>query len=89
MTEYYIYDATNVRLRELSLTYALPERWMQQTVIFQNVHFSVMARNLFFIYKKAPFDPDLVLSTGNDNQAIDSYGMPTTRSIGFYVRCTF
>ncbi|WP_419546011.1 SusC/RagA family TonB-linked outer membrane protein [Odoribacter laneus] len=89
VTEYYIYDATNVRLRELSLTYALPERWMQKTGIFQNVHFSVMARNLFFIYKKAPFDPDLVLSTGNDNQAIDSYGMPTTRSIGFYVRCTF
>ena len=33
-------------------------------------------------YKKAPFDPDLVLSTGNDNQGIDVYGMPTTRSLG-------
>ena len=89
VTEYYIYDATNIRLRELSLTYSLPEKWMEKTGCFRNVYFSVIARNLFFIYKKAPFDPDLVLSTGNDNQAIDSYGMPTTRSIGFYVRCTF
>ena len=35
-----------------------------------------------FISKKAPFDPDAVLSTGNDNQGIDVFGMPTTRSLG-------
>ena len=35
------------------------------------------------------FDPDLVLSTGNDNQGIDVYGMPTTRSWGFSLKCEF
>ena len=42
-----------------------------------------------FLYKKAPFDPDLVLSTGNDNQGIEVFGMPTTRSLGFTVKCEF
>ena len=36
-----------------------------------------------------PFDPDLVLSTGNDNQGIDVYGMPTVRSIGFNIKLEF
>ena len=50
---------------------------------------SFSGRNLFFFYKKAPFDPDLVLSTGNDNQGIEVYGMPTTRSWGFSLKCEF
>lgn len=85
VTEHYIYDATNIRLRELSLGYALPKRWVNQWNI-RDIHLSFVARNLFFLYKKAPFDPDLVLSTGNDNQAIEAYGMPTTRSMGFSLR---
>ena len=49
----------------------------------------INARNLCFLYKKAPFDPDLVLSTGNDNQGIEVFGMPTTRSLGFTLTCEF
>lgn len=89
VTEYYMYDATNFRLRELSLAYTLPKRWMEKTRVFKEVQLAFVARNLFFIYKNAPFDPDLILSTGNDNQAIDSYGMPTTRTTGFNLRVTF
>ncbi len=89
VTEYYMYDATNIRLRELSVGCKLPSEWMEKSKVFKNVHLSFVARNLFFIYKKAPFDPDLVLSTGNDNQGIEVYGMPTTRSMGFNLRCEF
>lgn len=89
VTEYYMYDATNFRLRELSLAYTLPKRWMEKTRVFKEVQLAFVARNLFFIYKNAPFDPDLILSTGNDNQAIDTYGMPTTRTTGFNLRVTF
>jgi len=88
-TEYYMYDATNIRLRELSLSYQLPVSWMEKTKILKNAQLSFIARNLFFFYKKAPFDPELVLSTGNDNQGIDVYGMPTTRSWGFSLKCEF
>ena len=89
VTEYYMYDATNFRLRELALGYTFPKRWMDATKFFRDVQLAFTARNLFFIYKKAPFDPDLILSTGNDNQAIEVYGMPTTRSMGFSLRVMF
>ena len=89
VTEYYMYDATNLRLRELALGYTFPKRWMEATKFFRDVQLAFTARNLFFIYKEAPFDPDLILSTGNDNQAIEVYGMPTTRSMGFSLRVMF
>ena len=89
-TEYYMYDATNIRLRELSLGYSLPQSWLAKAGgAFKDVQLSFVARNLFFISKKAPFDPDAVLSTGNDNQGIDVFGMPTTRSLGFNIKFTF
>ena len=89
VTEYYMYDATNIRLRELSLSYSLPAKWLVKTRCLKSAKVSFIARNLFFIYKKAPFDPDLILSTGNDNQGIEVFGMPTTRSLGFNVKCEF
>ena len=89
VTEYYMYDATNIRLRELAMSYALPQRLMRRTRVFSGMTVSLVARNLFFIYNAAPFDPDLVLSTGNDNQGIDVYGMPTVRSFGFNIKLEF
>ena len=86
VTEYYMYDATNLRLREV---YTFPKKWMQKTKVLKDLQLAFVARNLCFLYKKAPFDPDLVLSTGNDNQGIEVFGMPTTRSLGFTVKCEF
>lgn len=89
ITEYYMYDATNIRLRELSLSYNFPSKYLQKTKIIQTAQLSFVGRNLFFFYKNAPFDPDAVLSTDNNCQGIDVYGMPTTRSLGFNIKVTF
>lgn len=43
---------------------------MQKTKVLKDLQLAFVARNLCFLYKKAPFDPDLVLSTGNDNQEL-------------------
>lgn len=88
-TEYYMYNATNIRLRELSVGYSFPRKWISKTKILQQLQLSFMARDLFFIYKDAPFDPDVVLSTNNNNQGIDIFGMPSTRSFGFNLKVTF
>ena len=64
VTEYYMYDATNLRLREVSLSYNFSKKWIQKTKVLKDVQLSFVARNLCFLYKKAPFDPDLVLSAG-------------------------
>lgn len=88
-TEYYMYSATNIRLRELSLSYSLPQSLLAKTGFIKTADISFIGRNLFFFHKKAPFDPDAVLSTGNSNQGIDVFGMPTTRNIGFNLKLTF
>ena len=82
----YIYDATNVSLREVALAYKFN---LKAFPFIQSASFSLVARNLGFIYKKAPFDPNISLSTGEGLQGIDVFGMPTTRSIGLNLNITF
>lgn len=89
VTEYYMYDATNIRLREISLGYSFPQSILEKTKFIKGASLSLVARNLFFIYKDAPYDPDATMSVGNTLQGIDTYGMPTSRSIGFNVKLTF
>ncbi len=89
VSEQYVYSATNIRLRELSLAYNLPSALMKKTNFIDKATISFVGRNLFFLYNEAPFDPDATLSTGNDLQGVDVFGMPTTRSLGFNVKLTF
>ena len=89
VTEFYKYDATNIRLRELSLGYSFPRSLLNRTKVIQGLDLSFVARNLFFFYKKAPFDPDAVMSVGNSNQGVDCFGMPSTRNMGFNIKFTF
>ena len=88
-TEFYRYDGTNIRLREVSLGYSFPQQMLEKTGFIKGVDLSLVARNLFFIYKDAPFDPDATMSVGNDNQGLDTFGMPSTRNIGFNIKFTF
>jgi len=83
--EYYVYDRTNIRLGQLALSYTLN----LASPAVDNMTFSLYGRNLFFIYKEAPFDPDLVMSTNRDNQGLDNFNMPSTRSIGFNLNINF
>ncbi|NCC11667.1 MAG: TonB-dependent receptor, partial [Bacteroidia bacterium] len=77
ISEYYMYSATNIRLREVSLSYSLPKTLIEKTRVLKGVDLSLIGRNLCFIYKDAPFDPDAILSTGNGLQGVDVFGMPT------------
>ena len=83
--EYYVYDRTNIRLSQLALSYTLN---LESSAV-NSMTFSVFGRNLFFIYKEAPFDPDLVMSTNRNNQGLDNFNLPTTRSIGFNLNINF
>lgn len=81
----YIYDATNFRLRELSLGY----NWRNLLGEGKNLSVSVIARNLFFIYKKAPVDPDISLSTANGLGGFEIFNLPSARSFGVNVKLNF
>ncbi|WP_062060994.1 carboxypeptidase-like regulatory domain-containing protein [Aquimarina longa] len=85
-TSEYIYDATNVRLAELSLGYKFN---LGEDSFFNSINASLVGRNLFFFYKDAPYDPNISLSTGNGLQGVDIFGSPSTRSIGLNVGLSF
>lgn len=89
ISEHYVYSATNIRLRELVVAYSLPKSLVQKTGFLSGANVSFVGRNLFFFKNDAPFDPDNSLSTGNNLQGIDIYGMPSTRSLGFNVKLSF
>jgi len=82
----YIYSATNIRLRELAFGYTIPGKVFDNKI--QNVKLSVIGRNLWMIYNKAPFDPEVVTLTGNGFQGADNFSVPSLRSIGFSLKIT-
>ena len=83
--EDYVYDATNVRMREISLGYTFRNLFGQS----KNLTLAFIARNLFFFYKDAPMDPDVSMGTGNGLQGFDVFNLPTTCSFGLNVKLNF
>lgn len=83
----YVYSATNVRLQELSLGYTFPKKWLGNVV--DKLTLSVIGKNLFMFYNKAPFDPELSASTSTYYQGFDYFMQPSLRSIGFSLKVGF
>ncbi len=82
ITEYYMYDATNIRLQELAIGYRLKVK----NTFIKDMQLSLVGKNLFFFSKKAPFDPETSMSTGNGLQGVDVFGLPPVRSIGLILK---
>lgn len=86
MLAHYVYSMTNVRLRELSIGYDLPRKWFKDKL---GMTVSLVGHNLWMIYNKAPFDPEVTASTGTYYQGLDFFMQPSTRDLGFSVRLQF
>ena len=86
LPQYYTYSATNVRLQEASVGYTIPRKWLGGVC---DINVSVVGRNLWMIYCRAPFDPEAVANTGNYYQGIDNFMLPSTRNIGVNVKINF
>lgn len=87
LDSYYVYSATNVRLQEASIGYTLPNKWFGNVV--KNVNISVYGTNLWMIYNKAPYDPELTASTGTFGQGYDYFMLPSSRTYGFSLKFGF
>lgn len=84
-----IFDATYVKLRSMTLGYSLPSKWLRNSAV-SGVKFSVVARNLAILYKKAPhIDPETGFSSGNGEQGQEFGQIPSARSYGFNVNVKF
>lgn len=84
---YYVYDATNVRLADLTLTYTFPRAMLHNVC---DLTLGLTGKNLWMIYCKAPFDPESTASTTNNfYQGVDYFQQPSIRTFGFNVKLTF
>ncbi|HTF20626.1 MAG TPA: SusC/RagA family TonB-linked outer membrane protein [Chryseolinea sp.] len=96
--EFFAYDATNFRIREISLGYKIP---VPANFFIKSARFSLVARNLAWLYRgssilnipglgtrKLQIDPDMSLGNGN-YQGVQYGSLPSTRSIGCNLSLTF
>ena len=84
--QFYTYSATNVRLQEASIGYTIPREVLRNVC---EITVSIVGRNLWMLYNKAPFDPESIATTGNYYQGIDYFMMPSLRNVGFNLRFKF
>ena len=86
--ENFVYDASFVKLRQITLGYNLPKKIWGNAPI-RGLMLSFVARNLAILYKNSDnIDPESSYTSGN-SQGLDYFGMPATRTLGFNLRATF
>lgn len=88
----YIYDGSYVKLRELALTYGLPQSIVSKIRAIKSIDVSIIGRNLWIIHKNMEFaDPEdglgSGLSAGAGGYQTGSY--PAVKSYGFNVKFRF
>lgn len=87
-----LWDATVIRLREISLAYLLPAKWLRKTP-FGGASLSVSGNNLWYLAPYFPkytrFDPESnSLGVGNA-RGIDLFAGPSSRRIGASLKIQF
>jgi hypothetical protein len=84
-----IVDATNIRMREISLNYSLPKKLIVNLPV-TDIQVSLYGRNLFFFYNAMnDIDPESGYSSGNTGGGFEFCSIPTTRNIGFNIKINF
>lgn len=84
-----VYDATYVKLRQVTLSYALPEKLLTKTP-FSNLSIGLYGRNVWILYSKLPYMDPEVNSTNNKNGAgFESNSVPSSRSFGVNLKAVF
>ena len=84
--ESYVFDASWVRLRELSLGYKIPSKVFAKTLL-GGAEFGITGRNLFLHAPNYPhFDPENNVLGVSNAQGLEFNGLPSVRNIGMYLK---
>lgn len=85
----FVEDATNTRVRELTLDYNVPASLLGGLPV-SGLRLSLVGRNLFFIHKESEnLDPDILVNTSTSAGGFESFTPPTARSLGLSIRVGF
>lgn len=84
----FVYDASYVKLREITLSYIIPAKILGKTFI-KGAEVSFVGSNLWIIHKNLPHaDPESGLGAGN-LQGYSTGSLPSTRNFGFNIKLQF
>ena len=87
-----VYDGTVFRLREVSLTYSLPKKWLENTFL-GNVSLSAVGNNLWYFAPNVPkytnFDPDVTAFGSTRVQGVEIASAPSAKRYGMKLNITF
>ncbi|PJJ10869.1 TonB-linked SusC/RagA family outer membrane protein [Flavobacterium sp. 1] len=87
-----IYDGTVFRLRDVNLTYSLPQEMLKKSP-FGQVSISLLGSNLWYFAPNVPkhtnFDPDTTSYGSTNIQGIEVSAAPTARRFGVKLNLTF
>jgi len=86
--EQFIYDATWTRLREVSLSYSLPQNMVKKAKL-QNVEIGVSGRNLLLWTDFPGIDPETNLTGASNGRGLEYFNNPSTRSVMFSLRIVY
>ncbi|KAB1068059.1 SusC/RagA family TonB-linked outer membrane protein [Tamlana haliotis] len=87
--EPFVYDASYVKLRELSLSYTLDPAVLKQLGFLKGLTFSLIGRNLWLIYSNVPnIDPESTYSISN-GQGYEYGSLPQRQGYGFNLTAKF
>ncbi|WP_170110503.1 SusC/RagA family TonB-linked outer membrane protein [Flavilitoribacter nigricans] len=87
--EFGIYDATNTRLRELSLSYTLDSPWFRNKTKISGITFTATGRNLFLWDNLEGIDPQVNQFGVGNSRGLDYFTNPSTKSVLFSLRITY
>ena len=87
--EDFIYDASFIKLKELSIGYSFPSSMLKKTPV-NSLNVSFVARNLCYLMKHTPgTSPEGGYDTTMFSQAIDYASLPFTRTFGISINLGF
>ena len=89
IAEEFVYDASFIKLREISLSYTFPQSLLSKTKYIKGLTLSLIGRNLWTIMKHTDnIDPEAAYNNSN-GQGLELNGYPYTRNFGFNVNLKF
>lgn len=88
LSEANIYETSFVKLREVSLGWTLPKKWVAP-LLLERATVSLVARNILLWTTLPNFDPEASQGQGNAQGGFDYMSLPQTTSYGFTLNLTF
>lgn len=87
-----VYDASVIRLNEISLGYNFPKKWLDKTP-FGNISFNLSGYNLYYNAFNTPsgvnFDPNVIGTGVGNGSGFDFLNGPSGKRYGFSVKASF